>query len=171
MEEEFKLTEKERLSYVLQLMILEKLDPMDETYKNQRIALEEGFSYHYSDLKETFLRRELSVEACKLVLNILDMYRGLIFSANLLKWENKDSVKFPGFDSNHSLEVKMYSYAEYFMDDLGRYIEIKELSCGEYNSHREMLAKYKRMLEVWNDIPYNERFNMTEIQMNKTLNA
>lgn len=171
MEEEFKLTEKERLSYVLQLMILEKLDPMDETYKNQRIALEEGFSSHYSDLRDTFLNTELSVENCKLVLNILDMYRGLIFSANLLKWENKDSVKFPGFDSNHSLEVKMYSYAKYFMDDLDRYNEIKELSCGEYNSHTKMLSRYIKMLSVWNELPCDNKYKMNEQQIDNVLKA
>lgn len=171
MDYKFELTEKERLSYILQLMTLEKLDPIDETFKNLRTALEEGFTIHYSDLKETFLHNELSIENCRLVLDVLDMYRGLIYSANILKWENKEKVKFPGFDCNHSLEVKMYSYAKYFLDDLDRYNEIKKLSYGDYNSHMEMLPKYTRMLSIWQKLSIDDKYRMSENTMNQILNA
>lgn len=171
MEREFDLTEKERLSYILQLLILEKLEPEDNVYANIRKALENGFTNHYADLKDTFLANELSLENCRLVLDILDMYRGLIFSAQNHKWDNMQKVRFPGFDCNDTLESKMYSYAKYFMEDLDRFDEIKQLSNHEYNSHREMLPKYKRMLEIWNSLSMDNQYRMTERQMQEILEA
>lgn len=171
MENKFELTEKERLSYILQFLTLEKLDPTDPTYKNLRVALEEGYSIHYSDLRERFLNHELSIENCRLVLDILDMYRGIIFSTDKLQSENRMDVRFPGFDCNDSLELKMYSYARYFLEDLGRFDEIKKLSQGDYNSHSEMLPKYKQMLSIWQKLPLEKRYNMSNEEINHVLNV
>ncbi len=89
------------------------------------------------------------------MLDILEMYRGIIYSFINLKREGKiktlteDDVKFPGFDGNN--ETKQMSYAEYFIVDLGRYNEIEELSHGYYNSHWQMLDKYRTMLRKWDE--------------------
>jgi uncharacterized protein len=173
MEKEFNLTEKERISYILQLSILEKLYPEDKTYKDIRKALENGFTLHYKDLRRFICEGEdeLSIENCKLVLDILDVYRGLIFSAKNNNWKDMSPVRFKGFDCNDKLEVIMHSYAKYFMEDLDRYDEIRELSCGDYNSHAEMIPQYKRMIEIWSKLEANDKYHMTDIQINKILNA
>lgn len=171
MNNKFELTEKERLSYVIQLEILEKLYPEDTIYTELKKALSYGFMYHYGDLIDTFLNRdELSVNDCKLVLNILDMYRTLIFSAQHYKWKDMSTVRFLGFDCNDKVEVKMYSYARYFMEDLDRYNEIKELSNGDYNSHMQMLPKYKRMLEEFDKISKIDGYYISEKNIKRILN-
>ena len=75
MEDIITLTAKERLSYALQLRILEKLSPDDDTLKNLKTAIEEGYTIHYQDLFE-ILSNELSLEDCRFVLDVLEMYRG-----------------------------------------------------------------------------------------------
>jgi|WetSurMetagenome_2_1015567.scaffolds.fasta_scaffold07149_2 uncharacterized protein len=171
MEKEFNLTEKERISYILQLSILEKLYPEDKTYKDIREALENGFTLHYKDLRKFICEGEdeLSIENCKLVLDILDMYRGLIYSAQNNKWKDMKPVKFKGFDCNDELEVIMYSYAKYLMEDLNRFDEIKKISQGDYNSHEIMLPKYKNMISIWKKLPTEERYKMTDTQIKEIL--
>lgn len=168
--ENFELTEKERISYILQLKILSKLYPEDPTYKELSIALESGYTYHYSDLASYFLEDELPVEDCKLVLDILDMYRGIIFSAKHFKWSDMNRVRFPGFDYNDSLELKMGLYAQYFMEVLKRYDEIRELSKGDYNSHMKMLPKYTKMLTYFRGIKKIDNYRMSEDDLNYILN-
>lgn len=166
---EFELSEKERISYILQLEILSKLFPDSGTYESLLDALKYGFKLHYKDLKDAFLYGELSVEHCKWVLDILEMYRGIIYSGK----DNMDNSKlrFPGFDCNDSLEVKMYSYTRYFLEVLDRYAEIKELSNGDYNSHMVMSPKYERMLSIWNKLNHSERYSMSQKQIEDVLNA
>lgn len=171
MENEFNLTEKERLSYILQLLILEKLSPKDETYKNIREALENGFIHHYKDLKEIFLYRELSIEDSKFVLDVLEMYRGLTYSAKDLSIENMNDVRFQGFDGNDDLEVKMMSYTKYFMEDLDRYPEIRDQCKNYYNSHMQMKPKYERMLSIWKKLSNDERYRMPPEVIESVLNA
>lgn len=171
MKEKFNLTEKERLSYILQLSILEKLDPKNDTYMNLREALESGYTERYKDLFDTFLYSELSEENCRLVRDILEMHRGLIWSAQNHGWEDMSEVEFHGFDCNDELEAKMASYAKYFMENLDRYDEIKRFLQGEYNSHMEMLPKYQRMLEVWKELPEHDKLRMTKEEMRGVLDA
>lgn len=168
--EKLKLSEKERLSYVLQLEILETLHPEDDSYKNIKKALSCGYTYHYEELFSRFLNeKELSIEDCKLVLDILDMYRSLIFSAQLYKWEDMSRVTFRGFDCNDMIECKMSSYAKYFMEDLDRYDEIKELSKGNYNSHIKMLPKYRKMLQEYQKSEIINGYILPEDNMKKIL--
>nr|DAV88446.1 MAG TPA: YfbU domain protein [Caudoviricetes sp.] len=172
MDNKFELTEKERLSYILQLEILEKLSPEKHQYTELKDALSNGFTYHYNDLVDFFLdNNELSIEESRLVLDILEMYRGLIFSATKLGWENMGKVTFLGFDGNDSIEAKMRNYVRYLIEELGRYDEIKKFSNMDYNSHSEMLPKYKRMLSLFNEIPQQEKYSMNENVLNSILNV
>ncbi|GAB6009888.1 YfbU family protein [Dysgonomonas reticulitermitis] len=176
MEDSINLSKQERLSYILQLKILQKLsDPSESShYENQITALERGFALHYQDIFEILSEEELSPEDCQEVLDILEMYRGIIYSYEGLKREGieitlkDDDVKFPGFDGNH--EYKQMAYVKYFIDDLDRFSEIQNLSNGYYNSHSGMLRKYKAMLIKWNE--YNSlpnRYLMNEEQIRKLL--
>ena len=166
MEENIKLSDQERLSYIIQLTILEKLDPEDSTIKNLRVALEQGYELHYSDLLDTFLLSDgLTKDQCRLVLDILEMYRGIIFSAYHMNLD-LPPYKFPGFDGNDDLEVKMLLYTKYFIGDLGRYDEIRKLNGLDFNSHCLMLPQYKRMLNYWKQIPMDKRYSMSMEEIN-----
>lgn len=145
------LTKKERLAFIYQLKILEALYPTEAPYFAQnRTALENGFSLHYSDLSES-LNDELSEEQCKEVLDILDMYRSITFGLRDLDGgdalRNHPRAKFIGFDGNN--EGQLMAYVRYFIVDLERYDELKEGKLPSFNSHMRMLPTYQRMLERW----------------------
>ncbi len=168
--EEIKLTEKERLSYALQLKILEKLTG-DDTYKKLVTVVEEGYTLHYRDLFES-IYEELSIENCRFVLDVLEMYRGLNFSANLLGDEKLlGKARFKGFDFNNSLEGKMGSYARYFVFDLQRYDEIRDNSNGDFSSHMGMQMKYIAMLNIWNKYEHPAKYHLSKEEIEHILNA
>ena len=142
---------KDRLIIANQFKILEKLYPEDaDYYSRHRKALENGYQLHYKWLVENFYE-EMSEAECKEVLDILEMYRAITFSSkkiNDLTGIDDHWLRFKGFDGTH--ESKQYSYAQYFIVDLGRYEELKYGS--EYpglNSHGATLEKYRRMLQCW----------------------
>ena len=143
------LTEKERLAFINQLQILEKLYPNGKKhFRQKRTALENGFVHEYSKMTE-FLYDELSKEDCEEVLNILDMYTAI--TSSLGELEEGDNLhkhsfaKFKGFDGNH--EGNRMSYVEYCINDLQLYKELKMTSNGTFNSHSEMLETYQKMFK------------------------
>ncbi len=173
MKDYLKLTYKERLQYSFQLKILEALYPNEASYYgNLRKAIEEGYTLNYSDISGFISEEELSINNCREVLDILDMYRSIIFSYIKLVNEKKnvnltkDNVKFPGFDGNE--ETKLLLYTTYYLDDLNRYSEIKEFSNGYYNSHTQMIDKYRKMLSCWKQ--KNKKI-MTEEEILSLLNC
>lgn len=145
------LTKKERLIIANQLKILEKLYPEEaDYYAKNRKALEEGYGLHYSSLTDHFYE-EMSKEKCQEVLDILDMYRAITYSYQSLEDKseiNQCWLRFRGFDGNN--EGKQCSYTQYFILDLGRFEELKYGNkYPNFNSHAQVLDKYRRMLAVW----------------------
>ena len=160
-----KLTIKDRLILANQYKILEALYPKEANeYAKHRKAIEQGYALHYSWTVEWFYD-EMSEDDCQEVIDILNMYRAIWFS--YLAIEDKSGVedeymlKFKGFDGNE--ESSQYGYAEYFINDLNRF---QELKYGEenrsLNSHHSYINSYRIMLACWQDMgkPYN---------MNKTM--
>lgn len=166
------LTKKERMQLIFQLKIIEKLYPKEESYYSlQRKALEEGYELHYREIFEG-LFDGLTTDECKEVLEILEMYRGIIFSYRSLddKSDIKETeVSFKGFDGNN--ETLLMTYTNYFIEDLGRYKEISELSGGYYNSHARMLPKYRRMLQIWDKYPQEKRYKMSVTELIELLRS
>lgn len=145
------LSLKERLIISNQLKILEKLYPDEaEYYAQHRKAIENGYKLHYSWLTEYFFD-EMSEEECSEVLDILEMYRAITLSYNELKDKSgieENEIRFRGFDGND--ETRQFSYANYFIIDLGRYNELRYgAEHPGFNSHCSMLDKYRRMLSEW----------------------
>ena len=170
MEESKKLTKKERALFVYLLKILKNQGDEEYDYDNLIKALEYGYELHYGDVFDCLFDEELSADDCREVLDILEMYRGIIYSFINLKRDGKNvslsenDVKFPGFDGNN--ETKQMSYTDYFIKDLGRYDEIEELSHGNYNSHWPKLGKYRAMLMKWETYKaLPNRYMMTEQQI------
>lgn len=159
------LTLTERLIISQQLQILEKLYPDNQhSFYIQRKAIEDGYELHYSDLTEVF-SEGLDSSDCAEVLEILSMYRGIIYSyKNLSNNSNVDAkhICFPGFDGNH--ETSRMAYVRYFINDLERFEEIKELNNGYYNSHTPMLDKYRKMLIIWNSYKSKYKMSIEEVE-------
>lgn len=164
---ELKLDKKERLNLSYQLKILEKLYPEErEHYANHRKAIEDGYELHYSWLTEHISDDVLTREESREVLDILEMYSDIYFSYEALKPPTKithEFIKFPGFDGNN--ESKRLDYTIYFIEDLGRFQFIKELTKSHYNSPQKMIPKYQKMLEKFKIISTEERKNLSEEQI------
>lgn len=160
------LSLKDRLIIANQLKILEKLYPDEaKDYSNHRKAIEQGYKLHYSWLTE-WLYDEMPETEGKEVLKILDMFRAITFSYQ--RAEDKEGleeseIKFHGFDGNN--EGRQFSYTLYFIVDLDRYTELTgEAKYPDLNSHRRMLPKYRRMLEIWNKYPDNYSLTIAQIK-------
>ena len=148
------LSDKDRLIISNQLRILEALYPDEaDYYAVQRKAVEQGYQLHYSELTAGFFD-EMSLERCQEVLDILEMYRVLTFSAAELNDPGIDEnyyLRFKGFDGNY--ETSEMLYAQYFVEDLDRYDELKYGSeFASFNSHTPMLEKYRCMLSSWRSL-------------------
>ena len=163
-----KLDKKERLQLIYQLKILDKLYP-EEEYSNHITALEEGYELHYSWLFEN-LSDGLTTEQCRNVLDILGVYRAMIFSYEQL--ENKEGIdvellRFPGFDGNHETSYMMY--VRYFIEELDRFQEIKERSFSGFNSHTQLLDRYNELLKLYNSLEHEHGGLVTRENLMKLL--
>jgi uncharacterized protein YfbU (UPF0304 family) len=165
------LSEKDRLIIANQLKILEKLYPEEaEYYAQHRKAIEHGYRLHYDWLTEHFYE-EMTEEECKEVLDILEMYRIITFSFQKLsdkKGVDERRLRFQGFDGNE--EGRQFSYALYFIVDLGRFDELRYgAQYPDLNSHAPMLDQYRRMLTVWHS--FDNRFELNKAQLCQVLEA
>ena len=149
------LTKKERLILYNQYEILKKLDPHgEENYKIDQEILINGFKANYDDLASGFMD-ETSVEVSEFVIDVLQMYRTLNNSYRELNEEEKNEINlydisFKGFDGNE--EIDYYMYANFYLEDLGRFDELKESEHYAIDSHRNMVNRYRRMLSLWEEV-------------------
>ncbi|MBW1709657.1 MAG: YfbU family protein [Deltaproteobacteria bacterium] len=142
------LTLKEKVFLANQFKILESLYP-DEAYiyERHRNALEFGYTLQYDLITEWF-SEELSEAACQEVWDILEMHRSLKFAFDRLEDKGEiaeEQILFQGFDGNR--EAKLMGYADYIINDLGRYSELNRV---DLNSHKPCVERYRKMLAEWN---------------------
>jgi uncharacterized protein len=159
------LTKVERLNYINQFLILEKLYPDSaDTYKQNRIALEEGYSLHYEWIFQGICD-DFPKSECQFVLDVLDLHRAIIYSNASLSDQEKlpiEKIRFRGFDGNN--EGEYLGYARYFIVTLERYDEIRnQFTYPDLNSHMPSIHRYKKMLETW--ITYGKTFDMSKAQL------
>lgn len=171
-----KLSRVERLILSNQYKILEALYSDDaDYYKNTRTAIEEGFELHYDEIFQGLSENELTIDECREVLDILDMYRAITFSVNKLDENEKKEIdnyylKFEGFDLNDEYEGKRVIYSRYFINDLDRFQELKYgNSYADCNSHAERMPKYRAMLKVWSS--FVDKYNLDKDKIKELLNA
>lgn len=183
--EQITLNRKERLSFVLQLRILQKLT--DNEYEKRDLeekidAFAEGYEGMYEDIFNDLgvYETSLSNEECEKVWSILEMYRGIIYSYNNLMGNKaitelkQSNVAFPGFDEHDDVECKMMLFVRYFVGKMGRFSEIGQISNPDFNSHAPMLHHYENMLKVWNDFvqdPEQNQYLLSEDKICQLLNA
>jgi uncharacterized protein len=126
-----------------------------------------GLTWEYSWL---FRGRNETPDNVKEVVNIMEMWSIIESYYDRLSPEDKELVKkeahpygsevrFPGFDGNDEIEGEYMGIAQFLVDHLRRFQSLKGR---DFNSHCEMLDKYRRMLKVFEpmrpqvpDIPFN----------------
>ncbi|MEW4223146.1 YfbU family protein [Rossellomorea marisflavi] len=160
----YNFSQKERLALVNQYDILAKLSEGDEKkhYESFREIFRNGYEWGYNLVFETIDEDGVTAEECQFAHNVLSMYGNLYLSWRANKEAQatieEDDVLFKGFDLNDSFQVKLLSFIEFVINDLGRYDEIKELmsegKIDSLNSHgsgpsfedlKNMVSKYKEI--------------------------
>lgn len=158
------LTKKERLILYNQYEILKAINPEEaEDYEVNQDILINGFKVNYENLIEGF-GEETSEEISNFVIDVLQMYRVLNNSYDSLNDEGKEqidlyNISFKGFDGNY--ETDYYTYAKFYLNQLGRFEELKESEHFEINSHRNMLSNYRRMVSLWKEVKTGRYDNLT----------
>ena len=171
-EENLTLTINERLLLANQYLILEKLYPDEaDSIKQMRTIVEKGYELHYNDLNVAITECRLTEEACREVMDILDMYRALSDSCNRLEEKEgieKKKIQFDGFDGNDS--SGRFFYARFLILSQGRWQEVLEGRPGfDLNSHSSVIEIYRRMLNVWNEL--GKKFDLTRDEIRQILDA
>jgi uncharacterized protein YfbU (UPF0304 family) len=131
----------------------------DTKYQLDRAqVLEEGWTKEY-DLEFYVMEPELSRRDCGLVMDLLDMFRILKFSAEKvaveLSGDELGMLEFGGFDLNDGVESRLLEYARWLVSDGERWQEQAEVFSGENdrgNSHSPRLGTYRRMLQAYEPI-------------------
>lgn len=157
------LNRKERLNFINQFLILEKLDPENsENYEQYREILENGYTEQYSDIFE-YIQDGMTEEECTEVYDILCMYQIMIYSRkeNNLDISKKD-IEFEGFDHNN--EYRQLSYARYCSKYFGRIKQEPELVEKINDSHMQRLPMYQRMLAVYRQFSGECSLNADQIR-------
>ncbi|MHA2790231.1 YfbU family protein (plasmid) [Corynebacterium sp. S7] len=140
----------------------ELYDP--EYFRNVVKALQYGYAGEYPRIFAG-TDEELSYDECRLVWDILDMFRVIKYSIRDLGdngWERTEVIEaehygsFQGFDFQINLESKLAGYVD-FLVSTGRWEEQKSVvEANGGNSHREMLPTYRSMLAefkpVWRQV-------------------
>ncbi|GAA4705014.1 YfbU family protein [Nocardioides conyzicola] len=142
-------------------------DPGDVEYHQKRMAaLQGGYTLEYSD-EFASISPELSREDCRLVMDILDMFRLTSHALTQLSDDERvalgedvrETLEFNGFDLNDTLEGHMLEYVRYLVSNR-RWAEVEPRLSDMYdggNSHCPMLPMYKRMLTVHQQIRAQRR--------------
>jgi uncharacterized protein YfbU (UPF0304 family) len=124
-------------------------------------VLREGYAGEYGDVFAD-MRSEIARSECKLLWDILDMFRVLGASIDRLSADdhgalgsaNEDPLRFGGFDRNDPRECRLLGYV-HFLVGRGRWAELKPrlAAIGDNgNSHAPLLPSYQRMLAAYTPI-------------------
>lgn len=173
MSEELKLGKLDRIFLINQLRILEALYPEEASDLSvQREALERGYEMVYPwDYQFIYDGDDtMSVEESQEVWDTMDMFDGI--QRSMSDGEEAPAhamTKFAGYDGN--TETKFMSFARFTVERLERFEYVPMEKPGYWNSHRPVREIYQRMLEVWRELPHDQRFSMNSEQLTNVLNA
>lgn len=166
------LDKKNRLILINQYKILAALDKDDRGHYDELIKiLENGYSIFYTMLDQ-WMSDEMSPEACRFVLDILDLYRALDDMKRSSKDKRVEAHSFSffrGFDGNN--ETEYMGFCRFLIETQGKFSEQKPylLKNDNMNSHMPMIPKYTRMLEVWNGT--EQKWSLTVDEAIKIMDA
>jgi uncharacterized protein YfbU (UPF0304 family) len=154
------LTPVERQTFLLLHKVLAHLDTNEAEYHEKMVeVLTEGFTIEYEDVFTPYA--ELPKADCKLVFDILDMFRVMKASLEELPEPERDALladhkyvlTFQGFDGNDAREGKMRSYVN-FLQKTDRWTDLVDdvKAADGGNSHARLLGLYQAMLDVYQPI-------------------
>jgi len=134
----------------------------DRDYQLERAkVLESGFVQQYA-MEFIGIEPELSARDCDFVMDLLDMFRRIIFSVRKLEADDvelpeglADELTFSGFDLNDPHEAQLLSYARHLVDG-DHWAELMPAFGPDNdggNSHSLRAAVYARMLEELRTMP------------------
>ena len=165
MTEPTKLTRTERWILSNQYRILEMLCP-DKADKikmaEAREVLEHGFEVEYGDISLHIDEDPISIEECKEVRDILLMHDNLQYAFDSLIDKTgieAYQVEFHGFGGNS--EWLQLGYAEHLCEANNQFPRVVRKD--DLDSHMPLLPKYKKMLELWNNMPNKNKFTREDI--------
>lgn len=160
----FDLSLKDRLMLSNQYMILELLDKERATeHGEHRKVLTRAQETHYVTLLEDF-SNALNLDMTREVMDILAMFTPLRLSYDHLGGETsiaEEGIEFSGF--NPEFEAEALSYAQFYMEKLGRHRWLRSEEVRGIESAVPMLDVYRRMLSAWQEIGRMKVLSESEI--------
>lgn len=147
---------------ILQMLHADEGDSYEsEHHRAMAGVLREGYAGEYDSVFGG-MEEEMPRSECKLLWDILDMFRIIGVSVDRLSDEGRAALsdddisrlRFAGFDLNDRREGRLLGYVRYLVDT-GRWTEIRErlAEIGDNgNSHSRRLPSYERMLAVYTPI-------------------
>lgn len=170
-----KLSRLERLYLSNQMRILEALYPKEaEGIAVHREAIERGYEMLY-DWNIDYIydgRDVMTPEESMEVWDTLDMFDAINrFLSTTADKSIKDRpfAKFAGYDGNN--ESKFMAFTAYTVERLKRFDYVPTQKKNYWNSHMPVRAAYRRMLEQWNKVPRDRRFELTQAEVEAILAA
>ena len=156
------LTLAERLFLANQYRILEALYPNDAVrFALNRLVIEGGFTSQYGSLLAD-LKPDLPLDDCRLVADVLDLYRVLQGSVRQLRDRdgvNAQDIELPGFDGE--TEGPMQDLAQHLIKSSDRPSTFQHAYA---DSRTPMAARYRRMIAVWAGLERRASLTKQEIQ-------
>ncbi|CAN0459710.1 unnamed protein product, partial [Discosporangium mesarthrocarpum] len=160
----FDLSLKDRLLLSNQYLILELLDKEHAAeHGERRRVLTKAQETHYVTLLEDF-SNALNLDVTREVMDILAMFTRLRLSYDHLGDRASipdEGIDFAGFHAE--FEGEMLSYAQFYMQKLGRDSWLKEGEGSGVESDVPMLDVYRRMLAAWKRVGMSKVLSEPEI--------
>lgn len=160
----FDLSLKDRLLLSNQYQILELLDKEHASLHGEhRRVLTNAQETHYVTLLEDF-SKALNLEVTREVMDILAMFTRLRLSYDHYGAPvsiPEEGVEFSGFSPE--FEGEALSYAQFYMQKLGRHRWLQNDEAKSIESSVPMLDVYRRMLSVWKEIGMSKILSESEV--------
>lgn len=142
-----KLTQADRVAIYNQLEILKLLDPSrTKEFDEQQEIVSYGYELFYSELNPMIAEGQISEAVCTEVLDILNLFRIMKFSARDLSYTPKSLwAEFEGFDANEP--DGYHSFARFVRRTQGKFAELADQPDNSHSS--ASLPHYRSMLRTW----------------------
>lgn len=182
------MSKPDRHVLVLLHEILQQLAPDEAEYhRRQAEVLARGYTGNYDD-EFVGIDDELALADCRLLWDILDMFRVLKASIadigdEALARIGEDAeiaLTFAGFDLSDEREGQMLGYARHLVDN-DRWTDLAEHFDATHdrgNSHLPLLSSYQHMLEafqpIWRDVVHaggRRRYVLSEAELAQVVEA
>lgn len=160
----FDLSLKDRLVLSNQYRILELLDKEHATvHEEHRTVLTRAQETHYVTLLEDF-SSALNLDVTREIMDILAMFTRMRMSYDHHGSPAaiaEEGIEFSGF--NPEFEGEALSYAQFYMQKLGRHRWLRLDESKSIESSVPMLDVYRRMLSAWKEIGMSKVLSESEV--------